>query len=52
MRFKVDNEGARRDRVPTAKPTVAGQQARVKGFALDMSVGGPDTIDDEFRESA
>ncbi|EJC81214.1 methyl-accepting chemotaxis protein [Rhizobium leguminosarum bv. trifolii WSM2297] len=32
--------------------TVAGQQARVKGFALDLSMGGPDTVDDEFRESA
>ncbi|TAU49949.1 methyl-accepting chemotaxis protein [Rhizobium ruizarguesonis] len=32
--------------------TVAGQQARVKGFALDLSMGGPDTADDEFRESA
>ncbi|OWV87272.1 chemotaxis protein [Rhizobium sp. N122] len=32
--------------------TVVGQQARVKGFALDMSMGGPDTVDDEFRESA
>ncbi|RXT24840.1 methyl-accepting chemotaxis protein [Rhizobium leguminosarum] len=32
--------------------TVVGQQARVKGFALDMSMGGPDTTDDEFRESA
>ncbi|MGO8091425.1 methyl-accepting chemotaxis protein [Rhizobium leguminosarum] len=32
--------------------TVAGQQARAKGFALDMSMGGPDTSDDEFRESA
>ncbi|MBY3135694.1 HAMP domain-containing protein [Rhizobium leguminosarum] len=32
--------------------TIAGQQARVKGFALDMSMGGPDTADDEFRESA
>lgn len=28
---------------------VAGQQARVKGFALDMSMGGPDMADDEFR---
>jgi len=50
-----------RSRVPAAprKPiskapanTVAGQQARVKGFALDMSMGGPDTSDDDFRESA
>ncbi|MEI1249157.1 HAMP domain-containing methyl-accepting chemotaxis protein [Rhizobium aouanii] len=32
--------------------TVAGQQARAKGFALDLSMGGPDTADDEFRESA
>ncbi|WP_434711421.1 methyl-accepting chemotaxis protein [Rhizobium sp. YTUHZ045] len=32
--------------------TVAGQQARVKGFALDMSMGGPDAGDDEFKESA
>ncbi|EJT04184.1 methyl-accepting chemotaxis protein [Rhizobium sp. CCGE 510] len=32
--------------------SVAGQQARAKGFALDMSMGGPDTSDDEFRESA
>jgi len=32
--------------------SVAGQQARAKGFALDMSMGGPDTADDDFRESA
>nr|WP_064249495.1 methyl-accepting chemotaxis protein [Rhizobium leguminosarum]OAP90800.1 chemotaxis protein [Rhizobium leguminosarum] len=32
--------------------TIAGQQARVKGFALDLSMGGPDTTDDDFRESA
>jgi methyl-accepting chemotaxis protein len=32
--------------------TIAGQQARVRGFALDLSMGGPDTADDEFRESA
>ncbi|WHO74298.1 methyl-accepting chemotaxis protein [Rhizobium sp. BT03] len=32
--------------------TIAGQQARLKGFALDMSMGGPDMADDEFRESA
>ncbi|MGO4197163.1 methyl-accepting chemotaxis protein [Rhizobium sp. YAF28] len=31
---------------------VAAQQARAKGFALDMSMGGPDTADDDFRESA
>ena len=32
--------------------TVSAQQARVKGFALDMSMGGPDQDDDDFRESA
>ncbi|WHO81610.1 methyl-accepting chemotaxis protein [Rhizobium leguminosarum] len=39
----------------TRKPaanTVAGQQARVKGFALDLSMGGPDDGDAEFKESA
>ncbi|MDE1992858.1 MAG: HAMP domain-containing protein [Rhizobiaceae bacterium] len=35
-----------------AKPVVHAQQARVKGFALDLSMGGPDDGDDEFRESA
>ncbi|OCJ13967.1 chemotaxis protein [Rhizobium sp. AC44/96] len=32
--------------------SVSAQQARVKGFALDMSMGGPDAGDDDFRESA
>ena len=32
--------------------TVSAQQARAKGFALDMSMGGPDAGDDDFRESA
>ncbi|WP_244480433.1 methyl-accepting chemotaxis protein, partial [Rhizobium sp. Root1220] len=32
--------------------SVSAQQARAKGFALDMSMGGPDAGDDEFRESA
>ncbi len=43
-------------RKPTPKKPAANsvvvQQARVKGFALDMSMGGPDMADDEFRESA
>jgi len=43
-------------RKPTAKKpaanSVAGQQARVKGFALDLSMGGPDDGDAEFKESA
>ncbi|SEM07609.1 methyl-accepting chemotaxis protein [Xaviernesmea oryzae] len=33
-----------------ARQSVSAQQARVKGFALDM--GGPDDEDDDFRESA
>nr|MDH4440106.1 methyl-accepting chemotaxis protein [Rhizobium sp.] len=40
----------------SAKPgsgmTVAAQQARVNGFTLDMSVGGPDEADRDFREIA
>jgi methyl-accepting chemotaxis protein len=32
--------------------SVSAQQARAKGFALDMSMGGPDSHDDDFRESA
>ena len=47
---------------PVAKPvpaqarkvdnSVNGQQARARGFALDMSMGGPDSDDADFRESA
>lgn len=50
-------------RVAAASPTrplartasdnsIGGQQARVKGFALDLSLGGPDADDANFRESA
>ncbi|SSC68691.1 methyl-accepting chemotaxis protein [Ciceribacter selenitireducens] len=39
-------------RQATSSSTVAAQQARVKGFALDLSMGGPDAADNEFRESA
>jgi methyl-accepting chemotaxis protein len=42
---------------PAAKPvaqhgSVHSQQARAKGFALDLSLGGPDAEDDDFRASA
>jgi methyl-accepting chemotaxis protein len=40
---------------PAHKPaghTVAAQQARAKGFAIDMSMGGPDGEDSDFRQSA
>jgi len=32
--------------------SVSAQQARARGFALDMSMGGPDAGDDDFRASA
>ena len=35
-----------------SRQTVAAQQARVKGLMLDMSMGGPDTDDSDFRVSA
>ncbi len=35
-----------------ASQSVAQQQARAKGFALDMSMGGPDEDDEHFRQSA
>ncbi|MGA1803803.1 methyl-accepting chemotaxis protein [Rhizobium sp. HT1-10] len=41
-------------RAPASKPanTVAAQQARLKGYALDLSMGGPDEGDMDFKESA
>ncbi len=35
-----------------APNSVAGQQARAKGFALNMAMGGPDADDIHYRESA
>ena len=37
---------------PAARPAVHAQQARAKGFALDMAMGGADAEDMDFRESA
>jgi methyl-accepting chemotaxis protein len=42
-------------KAPAARPadrSVMAQQARAKGFALDLSVGGPDDEDQDFRASA
>ncbi|SIR34295.1 methyl-accepting chemotaxis protein [Rhizobium sp. RU20A] len=39
-------------RKPAPDNSIAAQQARAKGFALDMSMGGPDREDDDFRQSA
>ncbi|MDE1994116.1 MAG: HAMP domain-containing protein [Rhizobiaceae bacterium] len=38
----------------TIKPAnaVAAQQARIKGFALDLAMGGPDEADADFKERA
>jgi methyl-accepting chemotaxis protein len=35
-----------------AGATVAAQQARVKGFAIDLAHGGPDADDEQFKEYA
>jgi methyl-accepting chemotaxis protein len=37
---------------PAASMTVSAQQSRIKGFALDLSMGGPDEDDRSYRESA
>ena len=66
--FKVETKSGRapeRGAVKAAKPvkpvlrsqkpagqTIAGQQARVKGFALDLAQGGPDQDDLDFKEIA
>ncbi|MBU1313134.1 MAG: methyl-accepting chemotaxis protein, partial [Alphaproteobacteria bacterium] len=39
-------------RMQRPEQSVTAQQARAKGFALDMSMGGPDADDAHFRESA
>ncbi|XBY46911.1 CHASE3 domain-containing protein [Methyloraptor flagellatus] len=44
---------ARKPATPAPKkPTVAAQQARARGFALDMAMGGPDADDAQFKEIA
>ncbi len=44
---------ARKPQRPAAAGnSVAAQQSRAKGFALDMTMGGPDRGDTEFKESA
>ncbi|OLP42663.1 methyl-accepting chemotaxis protein [Rhizobium oryziradicis] len=40
------------NRRPAAAQTVSAQQARAKGFALNLSMGGPDDEDNDFRQSA
>ncbi len=66
--FKVDGAGVKvasarkpakaaakapvRKPAPVSANSVSAQQARAKGFALDLSMGGPDADDADFRESA
>ncbi|TWD53305.1 methyl-accepting chemotaxis protein [Agrobacterium vitis] len=40
------------NRRPVVAQTVTAQQARAKGFALNLSMGGPDDEDNDFRQSA
>ncbi|OLP58469.1 chemotaxis protein [Xaviernesmea oryzae] len=49
-RSKPFSAGAKPKSAAPVRQTVATQQARVKGYALDM--GGPDDDDDAFRQSA
>jgi methyl-accepting chemotaxis protein len=44
--------GARKPSGKSAANSVSAQQARAKGFALDMAMGGPDDGDADFKESA
>ncbi|WP_337270281.1 methyl-accepting chemotaxis protein [Oryzifoliimicrobium ureilyticus] len=46
------SHAASRKPAASTSHTVAAQQARAKGFALDMSQGGPDDLDMDFKESA
>jgi methyl-accepting chemotaxis protein len=43
---------ARKPAAAPARQTVAAQQARANGFALDLTSGGPDADDADFREYA
>jgi methyl-accepting chemotaxis protein len=43
---------ARKPAASAPRQTVAAQQARANGFALDLSQGGPDADDADFREYA
>ncbi len=49
---QVPRAAARPSQTRSGERSVAGQQARAKGFALDMSMGGPDGEDHDFRETA
>ena len=52
-RVTVLSSAARSTSAPaSAKSPVHAQQARAQGFALDMTVGGADAEDMDFRESA
>ena len=50
----VAHRPAAKSAVPVRRPApsqpVHAQQARANGFALDMSMGGPDGADEEFRQ--
>ena len=49
---KMATPPAKRPASALARPAVTAHPARSKGFALDMSMGGPDADDADFRQSA
>jgi methyl-accepting chemotaxis protein len=49
---KLSAKPASKKPAKAASNAVLSQQARVKGFALDLSLGGPDAEDADFRVSA
>ena len=51
-RKPIGKTSVKKSAPPAAKNPVAELQSRVKGFALDLSMGGPDKDDQNFRESA
>jgi methyl-accepting chemotaxis protein len=52
MTIKTPAAVVRKPKTVRPTNTVSAQQARVKGYALDLSMGGPDDGDAEFKESA
>ena len=52
LKKKAPAKPAAKTSQPKGGQTVAKQQARVRGLMLDMSMGGPDEDDSDFRASA
>ncbi len=50
--MKAASAPAKKTAAAPKRQSVSAQQERVRGFALDMAMGGPDAEDAEFKESA